>query len=325
MQRNLNVFLENNAKRKTTMNKYLIFTLVIVMIIQASCNQPPPAKQKNHLPVYIKVEKAARTDLSDSVVIFGEIRLRYDAYLASQFDGRLTGFSLLNGDEVKEGQKIGVVVPPMREALNQAMDDMNEEQRKLVADEIKEIPLYCPISGIVLEVAQNNGDVVQKGETIVHIADLSRLDIYGDLPLAYMPLVKQLKKVKVSFPDYPHSPLLLPVASFSGKVDAGKQTVNIRLGLNNPQREFRPGMLVQLSFPDKVHKNALVVPRRALLEEEGIYSVYVLKGNKVEKRNVTIGIKQDDFVEIVSGLKEGEEVATEKAYSLTDGMEVQVK
>ena len=299
--------------------------LMLIIMFLTSCEQKQPAKQKNYKAVAIQVEKAGRMDMSDTVVIFGEVKLRNNAWLASQFDGRLTEFSLLTGDKVKKGEKIGVIIPPMREALDQIMESMDEEQRKMVADEIKEIPLYCPISGIVLDVLQNTGDVVQKNESIVHIADLDILDIYGDLPVTYIPRVKQLKTLQVSFPGYPHAPLSLPVAAFSGEVDAQKQTVNIRLTLNNPHHEFRPGMIVQLSFPGKLHTDALVIPRTALLEEEGIYSVYVLNGNKVEKRKVTVGIRQDDFVEITSGLQEGEQVATEKAYSLTDGMEVRVK
>jgi len=307
------------------MNINRIVILFQIIAILGSCSQPPPSVKTDHPPIRIKVEKVARMDMLDTTMIFGEVRLRQEAWLASQFDGRLTGFTLLTGDKVKEGQKIGVIIPPMREALSQAMSDMNEKERRLVANEINEIPLYSPISGIVLEVMQHNGDVVQKGESIVHLADLDQLDIYGDLPVAYILQVRKLNTLTVSFPDYPHRPIFLTVNAFSGNVDTEKQTINIRLALDNPKHEFRPGMIVQLSFPNKMHKNSLVIPRLALLEEEGVYSVYVLNGNKVEKRNVTVGIKHDDFVEIISGLKEGERVATEKAYSLTDGMEVRVK
>ncbi len=84
-------------------------------------------------------------------------------------------------------------------------------------------------------------------------------------------------------------------------------------------------MMVSLVFPDKVHTGTLVISRPALLEEEGIYSVFVVKENRVEKRKVQIGIKHDDYVEVIHGLEEGEMVANRKAYSLTDGMKVQVQ
>jgi RND family efflux transporter MFP subunit len=271
------------------------------------------------------VEKVIRMDITDSIQVFGTVKLRQEALMASQFDGRLTGFSLLQGDRVETGQEIGVIVPPMREALNQARTEMNEQQQQIMANEVREIPLFSPIRGTVLEVFQHNGDVLQQGESIVQIADLGMLDIYGDLPVAYLPQVKRLKVLKVSFVDYPHIPLLLSISAFDGKVDVQKQTIQIRLALNNPQEEYRPGMMVSLVFPDKVHSGALVVSRPALLEEEGVYSVFVLKDDQVEKRKVQIGIKHDDYVEVIQGLDEGDLVANRKAYSLTDGMKVQVQ
>ena len=308
------------------MNKFHLLTWSMIISLQCSCNQPKTVKQKtDHPPLSVRVDTVSRMDIVDSIQIYGMVSLRQEARLASQFDGRLKDFSLLQGDGVEKGQKIGTIVPPMREALNQAINEMSIEQQKLVANEINEIPLYCPISGTVLEVMQHNGDVLQKGESIVHIAYLPRLDIYGDLPVSYLPQVKQLQTLRIIFVDYPHKPMFLPVSAFDGKVDPQKQTIQIRLTLNNPDLEFRPGMMVRLIFPDKVHAESLVIPRPALLEEEGVYSVFVVRDGQVEKRAVQIGIKHDDFVEVLLGVNDRELVASSKAYSLIDGMKVTVQ
>ena len=305
------------------LSRFYIYALIFILLI--SCKQQETTSRIDLPPLTIQVEKVARMDITDSIQIFGIVKLRQEAFLASQFDGRLKGFSLLQGDRVKKDHKIGVIVPPMREALNQAMTEMNEQQQQIMAREIKEIPLFSPIRGTVLKVMQHNGDVVEKGESIVHIADLGKLDIYGDLPIAYLPLVKRLNTLKVAFVDYPHRPLLLPISAFDGKVDVQKQTIQIRLALNNPHVEYRPGMMVSLLFPDKVHTGSLVISRPALLEEEGVYSVFVVRYNQVEKGKIQIGIKHDDFVEVLLGLEEGEIVANRKAYSLIDGMKVQIQ
>jgi multidrug efflux pump subunit AcrA (membrane-fusion protein) len=300
------------------------FICVPFIMLLVSCNRQGTTGQKEIPPLSIRVEKVTRMDITDSIQIYGMVKLRQEAYLASQFDGRLTGFKLIQGDRVKAGQEIGVVVPPEREALNRATSEMSAEQQQMMVDEIREIPLYSPIGGTVLEVMQHNGDVLQMGESIVHIADLGQLDIYGDLPVSYLPQVKRLNTLRVTFVDYPHAPMLLPISAFDGRVDAQKQTIQIRLALHNPQDEYRPGMMVRLDFPDKVHENALVISRPALLEEEGVYSVFVVKDNQAEKREVQIGIKHDDFVEVINGLAEDEVVANQKAYSLTDGMKVEI-
>ena len=276
--------------------------------------------------VKISVAEVIKMDMQDTVWFYGKVKLRRDVRLASQFDGRLEGFSLLPGDRIKKGDKIGTIIPPMREALLQVMDQIPPEKRKMISGEIKEVALYSPIDGVVLGVSRHTGDVVQKGEEIVHIGRLNILDIYGDIPLEHLKQVNSLKELTVSFVDYRHEPLTLKIEAIGGTMDMGKNTVPVRLRLNNPKGEFKPGMIVRLNFPGKVHKDTPVVPRSALLAEEGIYSVFVLTGgNKVEKRVIKPGIMNNNFAEVVSGLKEGEKVATKKAYSLVDGMEVEVE
>jgi len=190
----------------------------------------------------------------------------------------------------------------------------------------KEVSLFSPIDGVVLEVSRHTGDVVQRGEEIVHIGRLNVLDVYGDVPLQHLKQVSRLNELTVSFVDYMHQPLKLKIEAISGKMNMGKNTVPVRLRLNNSKGEFKPGMIVRLNFPGEMHANTPVVPRSALLSDEGIYSVFVLtNGNKVEKRVIKPGIMNNNFAEVISGVKEGEKVVTKKAYSLVDGMEVKVE
>ena len=140
--------------------------------------------------------------------------------------------------------------------------------------------------------------------------------------LRYLSTIRRNEKILVAFVDYPHAPLTLPLEVISGKINPDNQTVVIRLRLANPSGEFRPGMVVRLAFPSEIHANALTIPRPALLEEAGVFYVFVLQGNTVQQREVKAGILRDDRVEILSGVSENEAVVIEKAYSLEDGMEV---
>jgi len=303
-----------------------LFTL-LALLVTVSCRQPEQKSQSARQSVKIPVKTAAiiTGDMQDTVLIYSVVKLRTDVLLASQFDGRLTDFSLLTGDRVKKGQQVGVIVPPLREALLQVLDQVPASRRKALSEEIKEIPLLSPCSGVVLNIFHHSGDVVQKGQPVVRIADLKHLDVYADLPGQYIPIVRKLKTMQVQFINYPHVPLALPVSAFAGKVDETKQTLSLRLSLSNPQEQFRPGMRVKLWFPGVLHKNTLIIPRSALLEQEGIFSVFVVKNSKALKRKVTVGIRHNNRMEILSGLKAGEKVVTDKANSLTDGMEVAVR
>jgi len=87
------------------------------IMLMFSCNQKETAGPKVLPPLSISVEKVTRMDITDSIQIFGMVKLRQEAFLASQFDGRLTGFTLIQGDRVEKGQEIGIIVPAGREAL----------------------------------------------------------------------------------------------------------------------------------------------------------------------------------------------------------------
>lgn len=305
--------------------KFIQSSLVLILastLFIACGENAQTATEKSDPVVRVKTALVSRADMVDTLTIFGAVALRQEAFLASQFDGRLSDFSLLLGDKVKKGEQVGTIVPAGREALLQVAGQMPVELRPLLEQQIKSIPLNSPLGGVVLEVLHHTGDVLQKGEQIVHLGDLSVLDVRGDLPMRDLPTLRQAGKIHVTFVDYPHALLVLPLEEISGKVNTGNQTVVIRLKLANPTGEFRPGMLVRLAFPSEVHANALTIPRPALQEEEGVFYVFALKGNVVERREVKVGILHDDVVEILEGVSENEKVVIEKAYSLEDGMEV---
>jgi multidrug efflux pump subunit AcrA (membrane-fusion protein) len=310
---------------KRTKRYYLLFLPVLLFLV-ASCRQPKPVRQpQKAVRIAVKTAPVTKGDMQDTLQIYGVVKARQEVLLASQFDGRLTGFSLLDGSRVSRDEQLGIIVPPLREALLRVMDQVPAAERKTLSEEIKEIPLLSPMDGVVLSVFHRSGDVVQKGESIVKIVDLKQLDVYADLPVQYLPIARKLKTMHLAFINYPHAAMSLPISAFAGKVDATKQTLTLRIALANPREEFRPGMRVKLWFPGIMHNNTLIIPRSALLEQEGIFHVFVVKNGKVRKHKVTVGIRQDNRVEILSGLKVGEEVVTDKAYSLTDGMEVTVR
>jgi membrane fusion protein, multidrug efflux system len=300
-----------------------ILALILAPALFIACGKAAePAVEKSAPVVRVKTALVSRANMTDTLNIFGTVALRQEAFLASQFDGRLSDFSLLLGDRVQKGEQIGTIVPAEREALLQVTGQMPAELRPLLEQQIKTIPLYSPLEGVVLEVMHHTGDVVQKGEQIVHLGDLSVLDVRGDLPVRDLATARRTSKIRVAFIDYPHAPLSLPLEAISGKINTDNQTVMVRLKLANPTGEFRPGMLARLTIPSENHAQALTIPRPALLEEEGVFYVFVLQENKVERREVKVGILHDDRVEILAGVSDNESVVTEKAYSLEDGMEV---
>ncbi len=305
------------------MKRGVLNSLILMFLLFFSCGQKSPEAQNRPNPkVRVKIATAQRMDMIDTVRFFGQTALRNEIFLASQFDGRLSDFHLYLGDVVRKNQTIGQIIPAKREALLRILPQVDAKTRTILEKQIRAIPLSSPLSGTVLKVFLHNGDVLQRGQPIVHIGNLDVLDVLGDLPVAALPLARKQSTVAVDFIEFPHAPLHLPIAAIGGQVDRATQTVPLRLTLQNPDHLFKPGMRVMLFFPGAIHKNTLIIPRSALLEEEGVYSAFVIKNGRAYKHVLKIGIKQSRYVEVLSGLKEGDRVVTQKAYSLVDGMEV---
>ena len=305
------------------MLRYSIISVVLFSLILFACRQEDSNRIERKFPVVkVKTESPKKQDMRDTIKIYGEIKIRNEAHAASQFEGRLEDFTKLPGDKVRKGERIGTVIPAEREALLQVTNDIEDSLKYILDNQMQAIPLFSPIDGVVLSVKNHTGDLVQKGEAIMHLGNLSVLDVYADLPVKFLHLVRKMKYMNLKFLSYKHPDMRLPIKSISGNVDPAKQTITIRLELKNPNNEFHPGMLTLLYFPSVIHKDAITVSRNALIEEEGIFSVFVLKGNKVEKRRVKVGIFNNNRVEIISGLSEKDVIVSDKAYSLTDGMEV---
>lgn len=305
-----------------------LFAGLLAILLNAGCDPSPeasPDESADRPALKVHTAVVQTMNLCDTLTIYGSVAFRQETFLASQFEGRLSEFTLQVGQQVRKGQPIGTIIPPGREALLQTGAQLAGDARALAADQVKAVALTCPIDGTVLAVRHRNGDVLAPGEEILHIGDRQILQIFGDVPAKYLPAANRVNRVQAAFPNTGLPEISLPVAAMAARVDPLKQTAAMRLDLPNPGGKYYPGMLVKLSLPAEVHSGVPVVDRRALVESEGTLSVFVVKDHRVEKRPVVPGIMQHQWIEIRSGVSAGEAVVIDRAYSLEDGLRVDVE
>jgi membrane fusion protein (multidrug efflux system) len=109
-------------------------------------------------------------------------------------------------------------------------------------------------------------------------------------------------------------------------VDPTTGTLAIQFTFPNPERLVRPGQYGRVRGVNERKKGALLVPQRAVIELQNLYSLAVVgAGNKVEFRNVKVGPRVDSLWLIEEGLKPGEKVVVEGLQKVRDGMVVSPK
>jgi len=120
--------------------------------------------------------------------------------------------------------------------------------------------------------------------------------------------------------------------TFSGRVtrvdpglDLMSRTATADIAVPNPGQVLRPGMFVDVEI-ETASRDALLVPRDALVRQEGtaVFYVYAVDGGVAKRRELRLGDSFDSSVEVLDGLAEGEIIVTAGRYRLHDGAEVEI-
>ena len=116
------------------------------------------------------------------------------------------------------------------------------------------------------------------------------------------------------------------VTYVSPTMDTTNKTYIIRLTLENPDGLLRGGMFAQSYVDVLQRKNALYVPKEALQEINGTSKLYVINSNnKIEIRVVKTGLRNDNFVEILDGISDGDKIAVTNMARLKNGTSVEIE
>ena len=98
----------------------------------------------------------------------------------------------------------------------------------------------------------------------------------------------------------------------------------VKIELDNAKGLIKSGMMAEVNFTAEKAEDTIVLPRNAVITKDDESYVYVVKGDKVKKVAVELGIEAADTIEIKKGLKDGDKVVTKGQTYISDGEEVNV-
>ncbi|MDO9401583.1 MAG: efflux RND transporter periplasmic adaptor subunit [Polaromonas sp.] len=191
--------------------------------------------------------------------------------------------------------------------------DISEEQIAALAksgDARRTLTLRSPVSGIVMEKKALQGMRFMPGEMLYQIADLSSVWVFADVFEQDIGLVQPGARAKVKINAYPDKEFAGAVTYVYPTLKAETRTVQVRIELPNPGQLLKPGMFtqVELAAPAR-RKSSVTVPLSAVIDSgtRRIVLVQVQEG-RFEPREVKLGARSDDYVEVLDGVKDGERV-----------------
>ena len=178
------------------------------------------------------------------------------------------------------------------------------------------ITVYAPSSGIVLKREALPGKYVEPGTTLYELADLSTVWIHADVYESQIAGVKLNQPAAATFDAYPGEAFQGKVQYIYPYLNETTRTLRVRLELPNPKLKLKPGMygnvLIQTDQQER-----LVVPKEAVLDTGPRQIVFLDQGNGVYvPTQVKLGRRSEDKVEVLEGLKKGDQVVTSANFLL---------
>lgn len=178
--------------------------------------------------------------------------------------------------------------------------------------------LNSPISGVVVERGGSVGATVGSDADLFKIMDLSSVWVDANVFEKDLGRIRVGQPVQVTVPAYPDTPYLGRVTLISSEVDPETRTVRVRTVVPNRDGRLKPDMFANVAIVTAASRAAVSVPLSAVLQDGGRPVVYVAEGDGFKKKDVTLGIKSEDRVEIVSGLAAGDKVVVKGNYLLQE-------
>jgi RND family efflux transporter MFP subunit len=185
--------------------------------------------------------------------------------------------------------------------------------------------IVSPISGIVADRPLNVGEMANPGSPVITIVDISRVTARIDVPQSEASLVKVGQPAILTRPDS-NDEVEGKVTVVSPAADANTTTVQVWIQVENKGERLKPGTAVHAAIATEVYKAATVVPIAAILPgEEGGTAVLTVSSDSIaHKRKVTLGVRDGNQVQILSGANPGEEVVVVGGMGLDDKAKVKV-
>ena len=197
-------------------------------------------------------------------------------------------------------------------------------QKEVVENLKKNIEVLSPISGVVT--ARNNeaGDLFMN-QPVLHIMQINPLKVVANIPEQFFSNVKRGMEVSLKLDAYPEEEFKGVVELIHPSINTTTRTFSVEVRVPNASERLRPGMFARTYF-DMGKREAVMVPDVAVLKQVGSSEryLYVIKEGMAERRRVTVGRQVGQFVEILTGVEVGEEVAITALSRLENGAKVEI-
>ena len=234
----------------------------------------------------------------------------------------------------------------LRRAAEETAAAVADMQARVEAADLRlsRMTVYAPVDGIVMNRLVSPGAKLMLGGDdmhsahVVHLYDPNALQVRVDVPLADAAKVGVGQRATIIVDVLPDTEFTGTVTRFVHQADIGKNTVQVKVAIDDPSPLLKPDMLARVKFHapgngrgdgqaavDAAGGTTVAIPQSAVIQHEGMAHVWLVsaKDQRLVHRQVTLGNQRDDqWVEVLNGLSPGDAVVASPTNQLEEGVRI---
>lgn len=215
----------------------------------------------------------------------------------------------------------------LRELRNSEVSTTNAQYDFESAEiRLAKMNIIAPFSGVIVELPYyTKGTRVTSGQPMVTLMSYDKMYIDFNLPEKNISEVKLGQEALVTNYTIVEDTLMGTVSELSPMISSETRTFSGKLLINNPDLKLRPGMFVKSDIITAKKDSVIVIPKNIILTgNRGKYVFIVERNSAAANRQITTGIENKDFVEVLEGLKENDRLIIKGFETLRDNSKVKI-
>ena len=199
-----------------------------------------------------------------------------------------------------------------------------QEQVQSLEEKMRSATVTSPLNGTLYSLPVKLSDYVKVGDTLAEMADLRHVRVRAFVDEPDLGGLEPNQDVEVTWDAKPGQVWTGRTEQIPKQVvPRGMRSVGeVLCSIDNAKLELLPNVNVEVRILVRERHGVVVVPREAVREDGGQHYVFLLVGDKLQRRNISVGIGSASKYEVLSGLAEGDRVALQREQPLRDGMEI---
>jgi membrane fusion protein, multidrug efflux system len=195
---------------------------------------------------------------------------------------------------------------------------------KLAARQLRDTAIRAPFDGYIEKRLVNLGELVRAQMPVMAVVRLDPMKVVAEIPEKMTPWISDGRPVELRVDAYPERAFAGKVTRISPAVNTATRAFSFEAVVPNADAALKPGTFARVHVEIGKIDEVLTLPYAAIQYRYGVNRIFVVAGDKLTVRELTLGERLGDRIEIMSGVKQGERVAITDVDTLNEGLRVSI-